>query len=77
MEKQTSNRKAIYWENADMTIRSRLDKIYISEDLVEETKAEIKTCPYSDHNMVMHLSIVTPTPPNLGEWWGHGFSNPP
>ena len=45
--------KQYTWKNANLTIRSRLDKIYISEDLVEETTtAEIKTCPYSDHNMV-------------------------
>ena len=55
------NEKQFTWNNTNLTIRARLDKIYISEELVEKAKAEIKTCPFSDHNTVTTTIIIPDT----------------
>ena len=40
------------WHNKDFTLRSRLDRWYISETLVNRSNSHIRACPYSDHSTV-------------------------
>ena len=61
--------KQFTWNNANITIRARLDKIYISKELVVKAKAQIKTCPFSDHNTVMTTIEIPKTNAGGSGYW--------
>ena len=67
-EKNPSERQYT-WSNANLTIRARLDKIYISQELVTQAKAEITTCPFSDHNPVSTTILIPDTNARGPGYW--------
>lgn len=40
------------WSTKDFTIRSRLDRIYIPNNLIGKSFTTIRACPHSDHSVV-------------------------
>lgn len=53
------------WHNKDFTIRSRLDRWYIPQPLVNGALAHIRACPFSDHSLV-ELILHPPQPRRRG-----------
>lgn len=54
--KTHSNDRIYTWSTKDFTIRSRLDRLYIPQNLLGTTFASIRACPLSDHS-VAEISI--------------------
>ena len=45
--------KQYTWSNADNTISTRIDRVYVSATLTEKAEAKIVTCPLSDQDAVV------------------------
>ena len=48
------------WNNRDFSIRSRLDRCYIPDELTQTGHAHIRACPHSDHSAA-EVTINPPT----------------
>ena len=61
--------KQYTWSNADKSIQTRIDRIYLSKNLETESTAKIVACPISDHDAVQ-ATIVFPqeNPRGPGTW---------
>ncbi len=51
------------WNNKDFTLRSRLDRWYITAKLHEKAASCIRTCPHSDHS----VAEITIKPDNINQ----------
>lgn len=49
--------KIYTWHNRDFTLRSRLDRFYVSRDTTTQSTSHIRACHLSDHNTV-EISLV-------------------
>ena len=61
--------KQFTWEKADKTIKTRIDRIYITTSLIETATANIVTCPLSDHDAVTAtIQLPCENPRGPGIW---------
>lgn len=61
--------KGYTWYNANNSIRTRIDKIFIQKTITNKTKTTINACPYSDHDAVMmNINIPETNSRGPGVW---------
>ena len=65
---ENPNKKEYTWRNNDHSIRTRIDRIYTSKNLKNQTTSKITTCPYSDHDLVVTSIKNQGNPRGPGVW---------
>ena len=61
--------KQYTWANPDRSIQTRIDRIYVSQDLIPGTDSAIAFCPFTDHDAVtVNIAIPLANHRGPGTW---------